>query len=242
MSMSVSCAGCGLEYAGARGAAGLFAQPRSLARGRYLRMLTEVPQVPPGRPAPARGRRESRGRRRPDADRVPHRRALLDLLRPPLHHARWSRPSGRARPPTRAAIRRATCSPSCRTTARCRSADRPPWRTVVGGSRTLRRQAGQGAFRGLHGDPRALGAPARRTAGCNSSTTADTAMRYDGVVVATHPDQALAMLADPTPAERRGPRYVSLLREPHPAAHRREHSPDGEGSDGLMELPDVVLR
>ena len=28
MSMSISCEGCGLEYAGARGLAGLFAQPR----------------------------------------------------------------------------------------------------------------------------------------------------------------------------------------------------------------------
>ncbi|MCW2547158.1 MAG: amine oxidase, partial [Mycobacterium sp.] len=44
MSMSVSCAGCGLEYAGAKGISGLFAQPRSLVRGAYLRMLTEVPR------------------------------------------------------------------------------------------------------------------------------------------------------------------------------------------------------
>ncbi|WP_411136849.1 DUF1295 domain-containing protein [Streptomyces sp. C10] len=42
MSMSVRCEGCGLEYAGARGPAGLFAQPRSALRGRYLRMLTEI--------------------------------------------------------------------------------------------------------------------------------------------------------------------------------------------------------
>ena len=32
MSMSVRCEGCGLEYAGARGPRGLFAQPRNLAR------------------------------------------------------------------------------------------------------------------------------------------------------------------------------------------------------------------
>ena len=43
MSMSVSCSGCGLEYAGAKGLGGLFAQPRSLTRGRYLHMLSEVP-------------------------------------------------------------------------------------------------------------------------------------------------------------------------------------------------------
>ncbi|NEE54620.1 amine oxidase, partial [Streptomyces sp. SID8455] len=44
MSMSVRCEGCGLEYAGARGPAGLLAQPRSLLRGPYLRMLAEVPR------------------------------------------------------------------------------------------------------------------------------------------------------------------------------------------------------
>ena len=44
MSMSVRCDGCGLEYAGARGLAGLFATPRSVTRGRYLRLLTEVPR------------------------------------------------------------------------------------------------------------------------------------------------------------------------------------------------------
>ncbi len=43
MSMSVRCEGCGLEYAGARGPAGLFAQPRNLLRPRYLRLLAEVP-------------------------------------------------------------------------------------------------------------------------------------------------------------------------------------------------------
>ncbi|MFE2736769.1 NAD(P)/FAD-dependent oxidoreductase [Streptomyces sp. NPDC059349] len=43
MSMSVRCEGCGLEYAGARGPSGLFAQARNVTRGRYLRMLAEVP-------------------------------------------------------------------------------------------------------------------------------------------------------------------------------------------------------
>ena len=42
MSMSVRCEGCGLEYAGARGLAGLFAQPRSAANPAFLRMLIEV--------------------------------------------------------------------------------------------------------------------------------------------------------------------------------------------------------
>src|SRR5689334_19694773 len=43
MSMSVRCEGCRLEYAGARGPAGLLARPRNAVRGAYLRMLAEVP-------------------------------------------------------------------------------------------------------------------------------------------------------------------------------------------------------
>ncbi len=39
MSMSVRCEGCGLQYAGARGPAGLFARPRSALRGRYLPLV-----------------------------------------------------------------------------------------------------------------------------------------------------------------------------------------------------------
>ncbi|MFE4645943.1 FAD-dependent oxidoreductase, partial [Streptomyces sp. NPDC056730] len=44
MSMSVRCEGCGLEYAGARGPAGLFARPRNALRPAYLRLLGEVPR------------------------------------------------------------------------------------------------------------------------------------------------------------------------------------------------------
>ena len=42
MSMSISCTGCGLEYAGARGLGGLFARSANLRNPRFLRMLVEV--------------------------------------------------------------------------------------------------------------------------------------------------------------------------------------------------------
>src|SRR6195952_2570144 len=42
MSMSVRCDGCGLEYAGARGIRGLFAQPSAALRPKYLAMLVQV--------------------------------------------------------------------------------------------------------------------------------------------------------------------------------------------------------
>jgi predicted NAD/FAD-binding protein len=42
MSMSIHCDGCGLEYAGGRGAKGIFAQRRRLGDPRFLRLLTSV--------------------------------------------------------------------------------------------------------------------------------------------------------------------------------------------------------
>ncbi len=79
--------------------------------------------------------------------------------------------------------------------------DRPKWRTVTGGSRAYV-EAISAPWR----DRVRLGAPVRRierlpdgvrieAAGCASE-------RFDEVVVATHSDQALAMLADPSEPER----------------------------------------
>src|SRR5688572_6297268 len=42
MSMSIHCDGCGLEYAGGRGATGIFAQRRRVADLRFLRLLTSI--------------------------------------------------------------------------------------------------------------------------------------------------------------------------------------------------------
>lgn len=44
MSLSVTCDGCGLSYAGGRGLPGILAQLRRAADPRFLRMLTEVPR------------------------------------------------------------------------------------------------------------------------------------------------------------------------------------------------------
>lgn len=44
MSMSITCAGCGLSYAGGRGIRGILAQSRRVADPRFLRMIGEVPR------------------------------------------------------------------------------------------------------------------------------------------------------------------------------------------------------
>ena len=55
MSMSVRCAGCGLEYAGRRGLRGVFAQPRRLIDPRFGRLLGQVKRFHRRAPASAAG-------------------------------------------------------------------------------------------------------------------------------------------------------------------------------------------
>ena len=79
---------------------------------------------------------------------------------------------------------------------------RPPWRVVVGGSRAyVRRLAGLLGPRILIGRPVSL--IWRTTAGVELQDARGLSLHYDEVVVATHADQALALLADPTEEERR---------------------------------------
>ena len=53
MSFGVRCERCGLEYAGARGLAGVAARPARLLGREYLRMLAEVRRFHRQRPAAA---------------------------------------------------------------------------------------------------------------------------------------------------------------------------------------------
>ena len=130
MSMSVSCSGCGVRYAGKRGPAGLGAGLRR-RRSALPADALRGPEVPPGRPAaagvvavpPGAGRpglagaaRAGRpgGRpgigRRPDAQRFPARGRLLQLLHRALRGAAGRGgvvvPAGhRARVPGRVPVR-----------------------------------------------------------------------------------------------------------------------------------------
>jgi predicted NAD/FAD-binding protein len=76
----------------------------------------------------------------------------------------------------------------------------PPWRTVVGGSRSYVEQVAKR----LH--TVRLGAPVRAVhrfpGGVQVRDASGEALAFDAVVIATHPDQALRLLAEPTGAER----------------------------------------
>ena len=78
----------------------------------------------------------------------------------------------------------------------------PQWRTVVGGSREYVARVAAGLDDVRVGTKITSRARDRRRASGSPTATAATTT-YDAVVIATHPDQALAMLAEPTAAQRR---------------------------------------
>ena len=195
MSMSVRCDGCGLEYAGARGMGGLFAQPRSLARAPYLRMLAEV-------------KRFHRQARRV-LDAASDELTLADFLAcggysayftshfmVPVVSAVWSAaPDVALRYPARYLFQFLDNHGMLQVTGS------PQWRTVVGGSRTyVQRAAKELAAVHLSTPVQAVDRHAR---GVRVRDRSGELHGFDKVVIATHADQALRLLADPSPLERR---------------------------------------
>ncbi|QKW18062.1 FAD-dependent oxidoreductase [Kitasatospora sp. NA04385] len=198
MSMSVSCAGCGLEYAGARGPSGLLAKPGNLARGRYLRMLGEVPRF----------HRLARALLADPEAGDPSLREFLaghgfsayfvQHFMTPVVSAVWScAPDLAGDYPARYLFTFLANHGLLSVTGS------PTWRTVVGGSAAyVERIAG---YLTAHSGTVHRGAPVRAVRRHPDGVTVATAdgqrTAADAVVVAVHADQALRLLADPTRAE-----------------------------------------
>ncbi|AEN08981.1 MULTISPECIES: FAD-dependent oxidoreductase [unclassified Streptomyces] len=196
MSMSVRCEGCGLEYAGARGAAGLFARPRSALRGPYLRMLTEVPRFhraarallgrPEGGSPLTLGQFAARGRFSP---------YFTAHFLKPMVSAVWScDPVTAMRYPARYLFRFLDHH------GMLSIGGSPTWRTVTGGSHAYVERVAKQVHSVRTGTP--VRAVRRHGDGAEIVTEDGGTEEYDSVVLATHPDQALRMLADPTDEER----------------------------------------
>ena len=193
MSMSVRCAGCGLEYAGARGLRGLFSSVRN-ADPRYLLLLAQV------RRFHVRARQVLAAR----DDEL----TLAGFLAAgrftgyfrthfmtPLVSAVWSCPPELiGQYPARYLFEFLDNHGMLTVTGS------PVWRTVVGGSARYVEKAAKG-LTAVH-----TATPVRsveRHADRVDVRDADDQLRsFDAVVVATHPHQALTMLAAPTGAER----------------------------------------
>ncbi|MFC8592609.1 NAD(P)/FAD-dependent oxidoreductase [Streptomyces atroolivaceus] len=197
MSMSVRCEGCGLEYAGARGAAGLFARPGVVLRGAYLRMLTEVPRF--HRAARSLLAQEA-GTALMTLGEFAARRRFSPYFTAhfltPMVSAVWScDPVTALLYPARYLFRFLDHHGMLST------GGSPVWRTVTGGSREYVDRIAEQVHSVRTSTP--VRAVRRHSDGVEIVTEDGATEEYDEVVVATHPDQALRMLADPTEEERR---------------------------------------
>ncbi|MCD9197443.1 NAD(P)/FAD-dependent oxidoreductase [Aeromicrobium wangtongii] len=197
MSMSIHCDDCGLEYAGGRGGKGIFAQRRRLLDPRYLRMLLDVKRF----------------------GRLAHE--LLDAVESPsdpLTYGDFLQDHGFSEYfVSHYAIPVVSCVWSSGHDTALEYPARylfeflkhhgflsikgsPQWFTVVGGSATY-----VDKVRDAIGDVRvssAVRSVTRRAEGVELTMVDGTVHRADAVVIATHADDALALLSDPSDDER----------------------------------------
>ena len=195
MSMSISCKGCGLAYAGGRGANGIFAQRRRIADPRFLRMLIDVPRF----------HREAQALLEDPTtvdvtwgtflERGGYSPYFIRHFALPLVSCVWS--SGDAdtmQYPARHLFA------FLRNHGMLSLGGSPQWRTVVGGSSTYV----QRIIEQLPATHLSLGVRAvqRHADGVDIVTDDGATHRFDDAVIATHADDALRMLIDASDEER----------------------------------------
>lgn len=194
MSMSIRCDGCGLEYAGGRGVGGVVAQPGRLTSRRFVRMLAEV----------VRFHRAARAVLAEGNDeltwggflaRHTFSRYFVQHFAVPLVACVWSSGYDAALGyPARYLFRFLDHHGMLSVTGS------PQWRTVTGGSARY-----VDAVAPHVGEVR-LSAPVtallRHTDGVQVRTADDRVIQHDRVVLATHADTALDLLADASAEEK----------------------------------------
>ena len=234
MSMSVSCAECGLEYAGSRGPLGLFPATTPLVRPEYLAVLASVPffyrdarrlLASPGGEELSLGEFLRLGG---------YRRYFVGHFVIPLVAAVWSCPPAQAlNYPARYLFEFLDHH------GMLRVARSPRWRTVAGGSRSYVDRIAKHLTRVATGVP--VRAIRRVPGGVEVHDHHLGVRRFAAAVIATHPDQALRLLDSPTREERDvlgAFRYYGQLGCP---AHRRRAAAPGRGRPRLLELPAARL-
>jgi predicted NAD/FAD-binding protein len=194
MSMSIVCDGCGLEYAGGRGLSGLLPSMRTVSRWRYLRMLTEV----------VRFNRRARRLLADGSDELTVREFLaagrfspyfVAHFMTPLIAAVWSTaPTRTGDYPARYLFAFLANHGMLTVTGA------PTWYTVTGGSARYVERAAKGLTAVHTSTP--VRSVRRVADGVEILDDCDSVVHFDAVVIATHPEQALAMLAEPTEAQR----------------------------------------
>jgi predicted NAD/FAD-binding protein len=197
MSMSIRCDGCGLEYAGGRGVDGILAQRRRVADPRYLAMLLQIRRFQRRASAfladAAVGDLTTFGdflRRHDFSDYFVQHYAV------PVVSCVWS--SGREvalEYPARSLF--SFLDHHGFLSLR----DAPQWSTVVGGSRAY--VSAVSAAVGGVAHSTGVRAVTRKPDAVEVYDSQGRTHRVDQVVLATHADDALGLLTDPSDAERR---------------------------------------
>jgi predicted NAD/FAD-binding protein len=195
MSMSIRCEDCGLEYAGGRGIKGILAQPRRLLDPRFVGMLLQVKRF--------HRRAAAFLERTDDSDSTTYGEFLVDEgfsehfvnhYAVPVVSCVWSSGQDTALLyPARYLFRFLDHHGMLQVTGS------PQWYTVVGGSRTYVERIAERLPAVRKGSP--VTALWRGPDGVEVEDAGGATARYDKVVLATHPDQALSLLADPTQDE-----------------------------------------
>jgi uncharacterized protein len=186
MSFSVSCSGCGLEYSGRRP----FAQPRNAAHPGFVSLLWEI-----GRWLRAARPEDEAQSLAEYLDAHGYSQRFRRHFLVPLTSALWSTAPGRALEFPAAYAIRFFDNHGMLGFGRFR------WRTVTGGSRRY-----VDSITGRLGGRLRLGQgvrSVRRSPDFVELRIGEEVERFDSVVIATHADQALALLEDPTRGERR---------------------------------------
>ncbi|WP_236045705.1 NAD(P)/FAD-dependent oxidoreductase [Streptacidiphilus fuscans] len=196
MSMSVRCEGCGLEYAGAKGVPGLLAQSRRGADPRYLRMLAEVPLFHRrARTLLARPAQPTE----PTVGEFARRHGFSDYFvahfLTPVVSAVWSCPGEVALGyPARYLFR------FLQHHGMLSVSGSPTWRTVTDGSQEYVRRVAKQLHQVRTGTP--VARVVRHPSGADVEDATGETRSFRAVVLALHPHHALAVLDEPTAAER----------------------------------------
>jgi predicted NAD/FAD-binding protein len=195
MTFAVSLDGGATEYAGTE-LGTLFAQPANLVRPRFWAMLYGLQRFYRTVPVSLDALDESLISLADYLRRENYPTAFIDDHLLPMAAAIWSAP-----PETLGAYPASSFIRFARNHGLISFAGRPEWRTVTGGSRRYVER-----LTARYADSLRLGRPLqlirRNAAGVTVIDDQGVSDQFDAVVVATHADQALALLEDPTVAER----------------------------------------
>ena len=199
MSMSICCAGCGLQYAGGKGLAGIFPDRRQRRQPALPAHAGRDPAVPPPSTGAAGGRRC----RQADAETMGEflRRGRFsgyfqNHFVTPLISAVWSCAPQLARDyPARYLLA------FLDNHGMLSMGGSHQWRTVVGGSQRYVDKAVKHLSAVQTATP--VRAVTRQAGGVQVRDDADECRSFDAAVIATHPNQALAMLGKPTALQAR---------------------------------------